>query len=259
MVMNATHLPKVLLPLFFISALYYATSCYTPYLSAPLDIVSPGVRPCHSLPTHLAACQTLPYPTSQSLLTRQHLLAETLLRYPAPAHAVAYIAEPSPNTLYYFNLTPSDWHLSERAFLIALVPTSSSRPATDSQEPKSHTGEDVFVIVPSFEQSRAQKQLDIRGHNVTFLTWEESESPYAKLKAVLDHRRPSRFTAAGVEHEEVVVVDENLRAGIGEEIRLGLERQTIVSSGKTREIRERKSREELDLLRCANQVGEEVF
>jgi Xaa-Pro aminopeptidase len=105
--------------------------------------------------------------------------------------------------------------------------------------------------VPSFEETRARTQLSIVGrdgkkHQVTYLPWKESKDPYAKLRETLDARGTGK-----------IVVDEGMRAGIADELRNGLggKREIIVSPKAVREIRERKTTEELALLKCANEVS----
>ena len=122
----------------------------------------------------------------------------------------------SPNTLYYANLTPSAWPLSERPFLLVLTPSSAS----------SH----LSLLVPSFELSRAQLlPLALAPTEaVSWVTWEESESPYEVLAAHLEELRKKDGGGEGG-----VQVEENVRtfvgAGMGEVGRVEMvDRKSVV-------------------------------
>lgn len=181
-------------------------------------------------------------PSLASYLRRQRRLAHTLLSLDASA----YIVEPSPSALYFFNVSSLDWHLSERPFLLALVPLPGSSIAS------AEDGEadfEVFVVTPSFEKTRAQTQLHLalpEDDSVTWLPWEEAQDPFEALAA-----------HAGAK----IYLDHDMRVGMFGDLQTSFER--VVGSGKVevlpaareiRAIRERKDQEELDLLRCANEV-----
>jgi Xaa-Pro aminopeptidase len=167
-------------------------------------------------------------------LGRQDALAQTL-------HAVggsAYIAEPGASAAYFANLTGRAWGLSERPLLLivshdfdvegAVVPT-------------------VTVLTPTFEESRA-RQLNITAGRVRWAAWDEDANPYAAaLSALPAHARTKDakiFVDGAVRH---FVVD-------------GLQKvmpdaRVLVAPKEVRQLRERKSPKELEILTCANEAS----
>lgn len=174
------------------------------------------------------------------MLARQQVLARTL-----HAHNLsAYISEPSPTSLYLFNISASTWRLSERPFMFVLTP--------DVVDGKVEAR--VSVVVPQFEEARARDQAGVVvGEGVKWVGWEESEGAYGKVAGV--------FGGKGGR----VVVDEAMRVGVMSGIQKALRerRQEMGKDGWTVEVatkeikslRERKSKEELELLKCANEVS----
>lgn len=164
----------------------------------------------------------------------------------------AYVVEPSANALYYHNVSSTDWHLSERPFLLvtlaAGINASGSAPST-------------LVVVPSFEESRAKLQLplalDADAGQTVWLPWAESDDPYARIAQYLS------AAAAGADAGPIrIAVDENVRSGIAAGLQASLaaavgegQAVEVVSSPKAvRSLRERKTADEIDRLVCANKV-----
>lgn len=140
---------------------------------------------------------------------------------------------------YYFNVS-KEWHLSERPFLFILVPLSTpSLHALGSTQPSYKS----YVFVPHFEASRAS-YLPIAG-SPTFITWEEeSPDPFLGLEEL--------FGSGGkvqVDSQSRVMVWEGVQRAVGHGRVEG-------AGGNVRAIRERKSKEEIAILRCANQVSD---
>ncbi|KAL7411402.1 peptidase M24, structural domain-containing protein [Mrakia frigida] len=184
---------------------------------------------CHHLkkaaPIPTCFSNLSPLPLS-SYLSRQHLLAATLIEQ----NISAYISEPSPTSLYFFNVSSSQWHLSERPFLFVVVPFTHPDGAIAAQ---------LSVIVPSFEETRAKEQLSIAGKDIKWLPWEESEDAYAKVGDVSGR----------------IVVDEAMRVGVMDQLKRVIGNGEIgVATKEVRSLRERKSKEELALLKCANEL-----
>lgn len=213
-------LVQILLPIVILFSLTF--------LLSPASLTLPSC--IHSRPSTagaIPACLTTlsPLPLS-SYLSRQRLLASTLIEN----NISAYISEPSPTSLYFFNVTSTQWHLSERPFLFVVVPFTHPNGAVSAQ---------LSVIVPSFEKTRAQEQLSIAGENIKWLPWEESEDAYAQVGDVSGR----------------IVVDEAMRVGVMAELQRAIGRGEIgVATKEVRSIRERKTNEELALLKCANEV-----
>lgn len=71
----------------------------------------------------------------------------------------AFVAEPGGTTQYYVNISAREWELSERPFLMVVMPN------------------ETFILAPLFEVSRA-RMLEIPAANVTkFVTWKEGYLP----------------------------------------------------------------------------------
>ena len=97
------------------------------------------------------------------------------------------------------------------------------------------------MIVPAFEETRAKEQLSIAGQNIKWLPWEESEDAYAQVGDVSGR----------------IVVDEAMRVGVMDQLKRVIGNGEIgVATKEVRSLRERKSKEELALLKCANEVSE---
>ncbi|CDZ97675.1 60S ribosomal protein L29 [Phaffia rhodozyma] len=177
-----------------------------------------------------------PLISSATFHQRQLTLARTLYAQ----NISAYISEPSPNSAYYYNISAADWHLSERSFIFVLTPEVTTEGSTRAR---------VRVVVPSFEETRAKTQLNIavRSDGIEYLPWEESESPYESLKDLA----PSK-----AEHRSTVLVDENARVLVASEIQAALGDGVDVraSTREIRELRERKTEEELALLKYVNEM-----
>ena len=75
-----------------------------------------------------------------------------------------YITEPSPSSLYYFNISTS-YSLSERPFLAILSSNDS-----------------FSYLAPKFELSRIAGLEMVYGEKLVIIEWKEEESPYAALK-----------------------------------------------------------------------------
>lgn len=206
-------------------------------LLTTLNWLSPSIRSSLSAPSLPTSLGNPPPPiTHHTFHTRQLTLAQTLL----DLNISAYISEPSPNSLYYYNISTSSWRLSERPFLFVLVPARSANGSVEAR---------VKVVVPSFEKTRAKTQLEIavRPDAIEYLPWEESESPYGALEEFVERDREGRAT---------VLVDENSRVLIMSEVQEALGSDVVVKSSvaEVRSLRERKTEEELALLKFANEV-----
>ncbi|GAA6063783.1 hypothetical protein JCM10212_005572 [Sporobolomyces blumeae] len=98
----------------------------------------------------------------------------TVLLGPDRAGWGAYVTEPSANTLYYLNLTQSDWYLSERPWLAVLTPSSAA-------PRKSH----VSILTPAFELSRSRRlPFAVDERDISWVTWQEHQDPY---RILVDH------------------------------------------------------------------------
>lgn len=160
---------------------------------------------------------------------RQHKLAHAL----HTLKASAYVAEPGASAQYFGNISGSSWSLSERPLLLMVSPIIQAGEVV----PK------VIVLTPSFEETRA-KLLSIPGANVTYVSWQEDEDPYAVGLHALSSSAAARIYVDGMVRH--FIVDGFQKAAPGVNVTSAPLEITL--------LRERKSRAELALLRCVNEV-----
>ena len=178
---------------------------------------------------------------------RQNKLAQTLY----DLGAAAYIAEPGPNAQYYTNISLSDWWPSERPFLVVITPeVAHASMASDKPE----VGAKVTVITPRFEAMRASL-LHIptpdTQQGVIFAEWAEDANPYEVVADIIAPPHSTTYKPTRVLVDEATrffVVD-----GIGTAVsKLGY--QIHNTPPEITAIREHKTKEEIQILRCANEV-----
>jgi hypothetical protein len=190
--------------------------------------------------SHLSGhCASLkPIPASE-FHARQQALAENL----HALGAIAYIAEPGPNALYFANLSLTQWSLSERPFFLVVTPL-----VQESQSDNETITPDVSIVTPRFESSRARLLKLPTSINVTFVEWEESEDPYKAVVSLLQ----KKYQAP---EKRRIFMDEDTRYFLVDGIKHAARNFTVESPpARIRALRERKSQAELALLRCANEV-----
>jgi hypothetical protein len=144
-----------------------------------------------------------------------------------------WIAEPGPSAEYFLGTFGSrHWHLSERPFLIAI---------TSSPEGEAR----ITLVTPEFERLRAQeiKLPEEVESKVEWVSWQEDQSAYLAL--------------AGAVNATKVLVDDMVRSfiTIGVQKAVGGDPADERVREAVSSLRERKDEREIDLLRCANQVG----
>lgn len=160
---------------------------------------------------------------------RQQTLAETL----HDLNASAYIVEPSASSLYYANISSSSWHLSERPLLFIISPRLSEDGTIRAES---------SILTPAFEATRA-KQLPVTATNVSYPEWPEDVSPYEVAVRTL---------SAGSK----IFVDGSVRHFIVDGLQSATSRdQVLIAPVEIRQLRERKSAAELEIMKCANEVG----
>jgi Xaa-Pro aminopeptidase len=160
---------KIILGVSFLAALILVGGL-TVFFSIPHERnPAPSVEELHScawpyLETSIRLLNVSPIDKAE-FLRRQAILAAAL-----KDDAVdLYITEPSPSSLYYFNISTS-YSLSERPFLAIL----SSNGA-------------FSYLAPKFELGRIA-DLDMVYREKTVIEWKEEESPYAALKRELGNK-----------------------------------------------------------------------
>lgn len=207
------------------------------YLSPPSipswksKIVTPVEEPAAfaHLASHCAHISPIPISEFQQ---RQKTLAQTLYSL----NASAYIAEPGASALYYANISGSRWHLSERPLLLLISPEVSEGGDVSPR---------ISVLTPEFEATRA-KLLPVPADNVAYPAWPEDVDPYKvaveALPSLADGGKV--YVDASVRH---FIVDGLQKAAPGAEV--------VIAPVEIRQLRERKSASELEILKCANEVS----
>ena len=172
-------------------------------------------------------CSHVPPIPAEEFLERQQRLVDTLMSL----NASAYITEPGPSAHYYANL--SSWDLSERPLLLIISPGASSRP-------------NVTILTPSFEESRV-KLMTIPSRNpVSYATWREEVNPYAVAVEAI----PALATKGPV------FVDGEMRTFVLDGLsKAAFLTPVLAAPVEIQRLRQRKSHRELEILKCANEVG----
>lgn len=178
---------------------------------------------------------------------RQSKLAQTLYEL----GAAAYIAEPGPNAQYYANISLSDWSLSERPFLVVITPeVVHASMASDNPEVEAK----VTIVTPRFEATRASL-LHIptpdTQPDVIFAEWAEDGNPYEVVTDIIATLHSTTYTPTQV------LVDEAARFFVVDGIVTAVSKhgyQVHSTPPEVAAIRERKTKEEIEILRCANEV-----
>ena len=246
---HARHALKTRLAHLALTALVIAAFwLYSPPSDNP---TTPHARPAKHDWSHLAytkQCPGIASISSAEFTARRNKLG-ALLRGEGGATWGAYVTEPGPNTLYYANLSDTDWYLSERPWLVAISPGAAGG------------GARLSVLTPAFEKSRSQRLpfalTEEEYDRVYWVTWEEAEDPYAILVKHLDGLRGEAGATGGWRIE----LEENVRTFVGAGLALagqaidGEKLEVGFASLGVREQRMRKTEAELDIQRCVAKVS----
>lgn len=170
-----------------------------------------------------------------------------------------YVLEPGASSFYYTGIGSEQWHASERPFLFVI--------RAGERDGNAKNGPVLSILTPAFEAPRA-KLLDLPGLDknaeVEFIEWKEEEiwaevllrhlegthygdvileKPTSTLKIHFDPAVRS-FISAGIAHAATNAKDVN-----------GNTRVVLdVADPRILSVRERKSPEEIAVLKCANEV-----
>lgn len=180
------------------------------------------------LPKH---CAHIPPLAATSFINRQRALARTL----HASGASAYIAEPGASASFFANLSSSQWGLSERPLLLIVSPDIDAEGDVHAR---------VTILTPAFEATRA-KMLPIPSvSHIKYPVWSEDANPFAvAVSAIpqLDNR--------------TIFVDGAVRTFITDGLQHAAQGSSVISAPvEIRRLRERKSKEELEIMKCANEV-----
>ncbi|KAH9901090.1 peptidase M24 [Cubamyces lactineus] len=176
-------------------------------------------------------CAHIPPIPSHSFIQRQDSLARTLYSL----NASAYIAEPGASAGYFANLSGSHWHLSERPLLLIVQPAVDDHGTIRAN---------ISILTPAFEETRARLLPIPSESGVTYTAWPEDHSPFSKTLSLL----PSLTDVS-------IYVDGDVRTFVAD----GLQKaapKAVVSNAPIgiKRLRERKSPEEIDILKCVNEA-----
>jgi len=185
------------------------------------------------LATHCADAQPI---SASEFKFRQRTLAKTL----HALNASAYIAEPGANAGFFANISSAHWSLSERPLLLIITPTTSPKVGDDEGD---SIDAKITILTPSFEKTRA-KLLPVPSADA-YIEWPEDTSPYEIAASALKQQNSGG----------TVFVDGSIRKFISDGLAEALPGTNVASAPpEIRQLRERKSPAEIELLRCANEV-----
>jgi len=249
-----------LLTLAILGGLYHRASTPSHHTGPELwsDLVHDRIDTSESGFEHLFAhCAHIQPIAKASFLQRQQALATEL----RALNASAYIAEPGASAAYFANISGRAWSLSERPFLLIVTPESESDggPGIPQDSHASATTARIAVLTPEFEGPRA-RLLPVPAspaHRVSYITWADDADPYEAAVAALsvlpadvsaDSNLPDApsstiFVDSSVRH---FVVDGLAHAAPGTRI--------VIAPVEIRRLRERKSMDELEVLKCVNEA-----
>jgi hypothetical protein len=156
-------------------------------------------------------------------------------------HASAYIVEPGASAQYFFNVSQEDWPLSDRPFLLIVSPETHGK----ARQVRAR----LTVLSPSFEIARA-KLLRIpvpTGTTLAWLRWSDDANPYELVARAI-------WRTTGV--KRAIYIDPMMRHFVvdGLQKAAGSAVPVLTAPDKIRRIRERKGTDEIELLKCANEV-----
>lgn len=190
------------------------------------------LRPPHAPFAQLAGyCAHIPPVPPASFVARQDTLAATL----HALGAAAYVAEPGANAAFFANLSAAAWRLSERPLLLVLTPAVDGARVTAR----------LSVLTPAFEETRARLLRIPSDGEIAFPAWPEDASPYAVAADAIPGLRGGTVFVDGAMRQFVV---DGLQEALGEDTRV------VGAPVEVRRLRERKSCEEIEILKCVNEA-----
>ncbi|RPD66302.1 peptidase M24 [Lentinus tigrinus ALCF2SS1-7] len=199
------------------------------------DWIAPKLAPSEQKSpdfSYLAShCAHIPPISSDSFVSRQDSLARTL----HSLNAAAYIAEPSASAGFFANLSRSHWGLSERPLLLIIQPQTDDEGTVRAN---------VSILTPSFEETRA-KMLPIPSDaGVTYTAWPEDVNPFATALALVPNL-----------DDATIYVDGDVRTFVTDGLQKTAPGAKVLNAPvEVKRLRERKSSEELDIMKCVNEV-----
>ncbi len=177
-------------------------------------------------------CAHIPPIARDSFITRQDSLAQTL----RALGVSAYVAEPGASAGYYANLTGSHWGLSERPLLLIVQPQEAADGSVRAN---------ISILTPAFEKTRARLLPIPSKSRVTYTAWPEDADPFATALQLLPNLE-----------DTIIYVDGNVRTFVTDGLQKAAPNSRVLNAPvEVRRLRERKSSEELDIMKCVNEVS----
>lgn len=188
-------------------------------------------------PLHISPhCAHISPISGEIFLARQKALAEEL----HALNAGAYITEPGASAAYFANISTSHWHLSERPLLLIVSPVVDTEGQVQAN---------VSILTPLFESTRAKLLPIPSEHGLSFPEWAEDRDPFATAVSSIINlgSRP-------------IFVDDSVRLFVAEGLQRAAPASLVASAPvEVKRLRERKSKEEIEILKCANEVSHTIF
>lgn len=183
--------------------------------------------------SHLAShCAHIPPIASGSFVARQDSLARTL----HSLNVSAYIAEPGASAGFFANLSRSHWGLSERPLLLVVQPQTDDAGTVRAN---------VSILTPAFEETRAKTVPIPSDAGVTYTAWAEDVNPFSTALALIPDL-----------DDATVYVDGDVRTFVTDGLQKAAPAAKVLNAPvEVKRLRERKSSEELDIMKCVNEVG----
>ncbi|KAK7693663.1 hypothetical protein QCA50_003233 [Cerrena zonata] len=176
-------------------------------------------------------CKDIPPIRAETYVQRQDSLAQILYSI----NASAYVAEPGANAAYFANVSSAHWHISERPLLLIIQPVLDKRGEVHAN---------VSILTPYFEATRAKLLPIPSASEITFPEWKEHEDPYAAVISAIQNLE-----------NDIILVDDAIRHFIVDGLQQASPSTKVVSAPmQVRRLRERKTKEEIDILKCANEA-----
>ncbi|OCH95053.1 peptidase M24 [Obba rivulosa] len=199
---------------------------------APLDSLIRLDGRTHDNFAHLANhCAHIQSIAHHSFLERQQSLARTLLSL----NASSYVAEPGANAAFFANVSKSQWWLSERPLLLVISPVIDTNGDIRTN---------VSVLTPAFEATRAKLLQIPSASDTAFTAWPEDTDPYSVAVAGMPQLQ-----------DGVIFVDSSMRKFIADGLQRAAPYSKVASAPvEIMRLRERKSPEELEIMKCANEA-----
>ncbi|KAI0957418.1 hypothetical protein AcW1_005817 [Taiwanofungus camphoratus] len=182
--------------------------------------------------SHLAShCAHISPISATSFVERQRSLAQTL----HALNASAYVAEPGASAGFFANLSETQWFLSERPLLLIISPELDAEQQVHAR---------ISILTPAFEATRAKLLPIPSASGIAYPAWPEDVDPYAVAVSVI----PGLSQAT-------IFVDGSTRNFVVDGLNKAAPHSNVLTAPvEIRRLRERKSQEELEIMKCVNEV-----